>query len=354
MYATYLGGDVDDYGQSIAVDRLGNAYVVGTTGSFNFPNTAGAYQEDLAGNVDAFVVKLSADGTNLLYSTYLGGTDGDQGNGIDVNRMTGVAFVTGVTVSTGFPTTTGAAQTVHGGGSDVFVTALNAAGTGLVYSTFIGGSEEEVGTSLAVDGLNRVSVTGQTRSVNFPVTAGAAQGTFGGGTFDAFVARIKPDGSGLGYASYLGGPEEDRGTGVAHTGVGQVYITGWTGSSTFPTTAGAYQTTFGGSTDAFVASFALNGKSLIYSTFLGGTGGDRGNDIVIDSAGAPTSPDLPGILVIRRRAMPCKAPLVVPPPMPCSRSFPLTALRCCIRRFTAAAQPISASASRSTSWATST
>jgi hypothetical protein len=287
VYATYLGGSLDDYGQAIAIDRSGNAYVVGATGSLNFPVTAGAFQTTNSNNtLDAFVAKLSPDGTQLLYSTYLGGAAVDQGSGIDINRSTGVAFVTGGTTSTDFPTTAGAFQTTHGGGADAFLTALNPAGTGVVYSTFIGGSDEDRGSALVTDGLNRVGIAGQTRSTNFPVTPGAPQGAFAGGNFDAFALRMKPDGSGLLYATYLGGAGDDRGTGIATTGVGQTYVTGWTGSTAFPVTAGAYQTTYGGgASDAFAASIPLNGKSLTYSTFIGGAGGDRGNSVVIDSSG---------------------------------------------------------------------
>ncbi len=285
VYATYLGGSLDDSGLSIAVDRQGNAYVSGSSASLNFPTTAGSLQPTHGGSTDAFVAKLSPDGTGLLYSTYLGGTDVDQANGIAVNKNTGVVFVAGATASANFPTTAGAFQTTHGGVSDAFVASLNAAGSALVYSTFVGGGDTDFGAAIAVDGLNRVSLTGQTKSTNFPTTAGVPQTVFGGGAFDAFVTRLKPDGSGPLYSTYLGGSGDDRGTSIAHSGVGQVYVTGFTASANFPTTAGAFQTTAGGLTDAFVTSLPINGKSLVYSTFIGGTADDRGNGIVIDSAG---------------------------------------------------------------------
>jgi hypothetical protein len=284
-YVTYLGGSNDDYGQSIAIDRQGNAYVVGASASTNFPITAGAYQTANAGTTDAIVVKLNPTGTSLLFSTYLGGSGVDQGNGIDVHRPTQTVYVTGGTVSPNFPVSGNAYQGTHGGGADAFVTAINPAGSALVYSTYLGGAEEDRGSDLAVDGLKRVAVVGQTRSVNFPLTAGAPQGTFGGGNFDAFATRLTPNGNQLIMSTYLGGAGDDRGTGVAITGSGQTYVTGWTASAEFPVTAGAYQTAFGGVNDAFVSSIVPAGNALTYSTFIGGPGMDRGNGVVIDGQG---------------------------------------------------------------------
>jgi hypothetical protein len=285
VYATYLGGSLDDYGQGVVVDRTGNAFVVGATASNNFPVTPGAFQTTNAGNTDSFVAELAPNGASLLYSTFLGGSGIDQGNAIDVNRSTGVVYVTGGTTSTNFPITPGAFQSTPGGGADVFVTALNATGKGLVYSTYLGGADEDRGNGIAVDGLGRVSLTGQTRSTNFPTKA-ALQGTFGGGNFDAFVSRLTPDGSALYYSTYLGGSADDIGNAIVANGVGKTFITGRTGSSNFPTTAGAAQTVYGGgANDAFATSLAPDGASLAYSTFLGGSGDDRANGVAIDPSG---------------------------------------------------------------------
>ena len=180
VYSTYLGGSGIEEGRGIAVDGAGNAYVTGATGSTDFPTTAGAAETTLDGEFDAFVTKLDANGSALVYSTYLGGSDSEIGFDIAVDD-TGSAYVTGSTRSTDFPTTAGAAQTTPAGEFDAFVTRLNANGSGLVYSTYLGGSEADFGFGIAVDGAGSAYVTGQTGSTNFPTTSGAAQTTSAGG-----------------------------------------------------------------------------------------------------------------------------------------------------------------------------
>ena len=206
VYSTYLGGSVDDIGYRIAVDGVGSAYVTGETHSTDFPTTAGAFQTtDPAANAfDAFVTKLDATGSGLVYSTYLGGSDGlSSGRGIAVDGA-GSAYVTGYTASTDFPTTLGAAQTTLAGfAGDAFVTKLEAAGSGLVYSTYLGGSQSDVSFGIAVDAAGSAHVTGDTNSTDFPTTAGAAQPTLAGAT-DAFVTKLDATGSGLGLFHLLG------------------------------------------------------------------------------------------------------------------------------------------------------
>ena len=191
VYSTYLGGSGDDAGSSIAVDAAGNAYVTGRTDSSNFPGMAGsAIQPTLGGSQDAFVTKLNAAGMTLVYSTYLGGSGGDLGERIAVDGV-GNAYVTGVTLSSNFPgTASSPIQPTFGGSQDVFVTKLNAAGTALVYSTYLGGSGDDAGLGIAVDAAGNAYVTGIASSSDFPGTAGSAiQSTFGGSQ-DAFVAKI--------------------------------------------------------------------------------------------------------------------------------------------------------------------
>jgi hypothetical protein len=260
VYYTYLGGTTGGaVGYGIALDTAGNAYVTGYTTSKDFPTTPGAFQPTFGGgnNFHAFVTKLNATGT-VVYSTYLGGSVSDQGAGIAVDTA-GDAYVTGATTSTDFPTTAGAYQTTFGGGAfDAFVTKLNPTGTALVYSTYLGGTEaDDDGTGIAVDSAGNAYVTGYTGSTDFPTTAGAFQTTFGGGSYDAFLTKLNPKGSGLAYSTYLGGTGYDQGYGIAVDSAGNAYVTGITESTDFPTTAGAIQTTFGGGTDAFVAKFAL-------------------------------------------------------------------------------------------------
>ncbi len=283
-YSTYLGGVGNDVGSGIAVDRAGSAYVTGTT-SGSLPTTAGASQTTFGGgSSDAFVTKLNPAGSALVYSTYLGGTGDDQGKGIAVDRA-GSAYVTGRT-SGSFPTTAGASQTTFGGGGiDAFVTKLNPAGSALVYSTYLGGVGNDEGFGIAVDRAGSAYVTGNT-SGSFPTTVGASQTTFGGGSSDAFVTKLNPAGSARVYSTYLGGTGGDRGKGIAVDRAGSAYVTGFT-SGSFPTTAGASQTTFGGgSSDAFVTKLNRKGSALVYSTYLGGVGFDRGDGIAVDRAGS--------------------------------------------------------------------
>jgi beta-propeller repeat-containing protein len=284
VYSTYLGGSAEDRGLGIAVDALGQAYVTGHTASSNFPTTPGAYQTTYGGGVaDAFVAKLSASGSTLVYSTYLGGSGYDVGAGIAVDPS-GNAYVTGYNYLADFPTTTGAFQTASAGAYDAFLTKLNPSGSGLVYSTYVGGNGDDFAVGIAVDGAGNAYVTGSTNWSNFPTTPNARQGTFGG-DYDAFVTKLNPTGSALVYSTYLGGPGREFGQGIAIDTLGNAYVVGQTTSGDFPTTLGAYQTAFGGSVDAFVAKINSNGSGLVYSTYLGGSGWDNGTAIAVDLSG---------------------------------------------------------------------
>jgi hypothetical protein len=344
-YSTYLGGNSLDFGQGIAVDAAGNAYVAGITYSSDFPTTTGAFQPTVIGHPHAFVTKLDRTGSGLIYSTYLGGTRFDLGQGIAVDAA-GNAYVTGYTDSTDFPTTAGAFQTTHGGITDnwdVFLTKLNPTGSALVYSTYLGGSDNDQGNGIAVDAAGNAYVTGWTNSLDFKTTLGAFQPIFGGlpaiglsvtpireiGGPDAFVTKFNPTGSALVYSTYLGGIKTDVGYGIAVDAAGNAYVTGQTGSAlisernvfmecpngpqecainNFPTTPGAFQTVPGGTTspeDAFVTKLNPTGSALVYSTYLGGNGDDRGLGIALDSGnnayvtgrtGSSTFPTTPGAL----------------------------------------------------------
>jgi hypothetical protein len=262
VYSTYLGGSNSDSGVGVAVDPSGNAYVTGITRSNDFLTTAGALQTSLGGSQDAFVSKLNSTGSALAYSTYLGGSGFDGGSGVAVDAS-GDAYVTGFTGSVDFPTTAGALQTTFGGIQVAFVSKLNSTGSALVYSTYLRGrmvamdaSPFGSGTGVAVDSSGNAYVTGSTGFSDFPTTAGALQTTFGGDGADAFVSTLNSTGSALVYSTYLGGSNLDRGLGVAVDSSGNAYVTGSTFSSDFPTTAGAPQTTFGGSGDAFVSKIS--------------------------------------------------------------------------------------------------
>ena len=282
-YSTYLGGGGGDLGYGMAVDTDGSAYVTGWTNSGNFPTTPGALQTTLAGISDAFVTKLSPVGSALAYSTYLGGSGSEDGLGIAVDT-TDRAYITGDTNSTNFPTTVGAFRTTLAGTTDAFVTKLSPAGSALVYSTYLGGGNEDIGRGIAVDPAGSAYVTGPTHSTNFPTTAGALQTSYAGNG-DAFVTRLSAAGNSLGYSTYLGGGGEDIGRGIAVDTAGSAYVTGQTASTNFPIAGGALPTAYAGGSDVFVTKLSAAGSALVYSTYLRGGGDDYGYSIALDSAG---------------------------------------------------------------------
>jgi Beta-propeller repeat len=293
LYATYLGGSFFDAGNAIAVDSSGSAYVTGMTGSSSFPGTGSSTIRDfLNGGEDAFVTKIYTNGT-LAYSTYLGGSGSDGGNGIVVDSS-GNAYVTGFTTSSDFPgVTSGSVQSTLRGPENAFVAEINAGGTALVYSTYLGGSGSfflgDSGTAIAVDSTSNAYVTGFTNSSNFPVAGTSPfQSSLGGlGAQNAFVAKINAGGTALVYSTYLGGAGPDAGLGIAVDAAGNAYVTGSTLSSPFPGTGSStIQSVFGGgSGDAFVTAMNPDGSALVYSTYLGGSSRDLGTAIAADSAG---------------------------------------------------------------------
>jgi uncharacterized repeat protein (TIGR01451 family) len=286
VYSTYLGGSDRDGGFGIAVDASRNAYITGWTTSVDFP-TANPLQATRGGFGDAFVAKLNAAGSALIYSTYLGGDGWDQGNDIAVDAS-GNAYVTGYTGSTNFPTSN-PLQAANGFYEDAFVTKLNATGSALVYSTYLGGNGGDRGGGIAVDASGNAYVVGSTESIsgsnNFP-TANPFQAAHGGGFSDAFVTKLNAAGSALVYSTYLGGSggEEDT-TDITVNASGNAYVTGGTQSINFPT-ANPFQAANGGGYDAFVAKLNAAGSALVYSTYLGGSGDERGPRIAIDASGS--------------------------------------------------------------------
>ncbi|MEP7290088.1 MAG: SBBP repeat-containing protein [Chloroflexota bacterium] len=284
VYSTYLSGG-NDAPSAIAVDSSGSVYVTGHTSSTDFPTTVGAFQTIFGGSNDAFATKLNTTGTALIYSTFLGGSGEDIGTAIAVNS-TGNAYITGYTYSPTFPTTPGAFQTTFNGVNDVFVVKLNAAGTGLAYSTFLGGNNIDSSSGIAVDGGGSAYVTGSTNSVNFPTTAGAFQTIYSGGVADVFVAKLNSTGTALVYSTYLGGIQFDGGYAIAVDSSGSAYVMGHTGSTDFPTTVGAFQTIYSGGGDVFVTKLNAAGSNLSYSTYLGSSNYDISIGIAVDSSGS--------------------------------------------------------------------
>jgi hypothetical protein len=308
LYSTYLGGSQEgSQAAGIAVDAQGNVFVTGSTLSPNFPTTVGSFQpnDPSAGSFDAYVTKLNTDGTELVYSTYLGGSTGTtSANAIALDSL-GNAFVTGFTDSPDFPVVPnpGAFQTTLAGDFDAFVTKFNTDGTGLLYSTYLGGSGGGTqGAGIQIDALGIAYITGFTQSSNFPTTIGAFQENYPSpafpGTLQAFISKLNPVGAGaadLMYSTYLGGDDggNSLGLGIAVDSSGNALVTGQTDSQNFPTSGGAFQPTDPSVgmnfTDSFVVKLNPAGAGaldLVYSTYLGGTDGSTvGAGIAVDAAG---------------------------------------------------------------------
>lgn len=291
-YSSYLGGVGTDAIYAAAVDADGNLYVTGETDSAEpdtqpFPVTVGALKTALPreDGVDAFVTKISADGSSILYSTYLGGNAEDVANAIAVD-VAGNAYITGRTQSPDFPDAD--FNDFNGTSSpDVFVAKLASDGASLVYSRYVGGASHDTGRAIALDGSDGVVVTGYTRSSDFPVTADALDSSLAGVVYDdAFVLRLDAAGA-LTYASYLGGDGADRGEGIAVDAQGDLYVTGSTESSDLPVTAGGYQQAGAGTPvrDAFLAKQLADNSGYGYLTYLGGPYTDMAYAVAVDGSG---------------------------------------------------------------------
>jgi hypothetical protein len=260
MYSTFIGGSEWDEGRAIAIDGSGNAYITGFTKSTDYDITQGTLQSSNGGGYDVFVTKLNSTGSALLYSTYIGGSNNDEGSSIVIDGS-GNAYITGNTDSPDFDITPGAFQTTFGGELDVFVTKLNSSGTGLIYSTYIGGSRADRGNSIVIDGSGNAYITGHTDSPDFDITPRAFQTAFGG-VEDVFVTKLNSTGSVLMYSTYIGESDLDEGRAIAIDGSGNAYITGNTTSINYNITPGAFQSAHGGGTyygDVFVTKIDLGG-----------------------------------------------------------------------------------------------
>ncbi len=287
IYSTYIGGSGIDRASAIAVDASGNAYVVGRVGntSTDFPTTAGSFASAYrGGDFDGIVLKLNPQGNALVYSTFLGGEENDSTEGVAVDSS-GVAYVTGGTKSNGFPATVTAYQGQRAGDTDAYLAKINAAGSALLYSSYIGGSGTDRGSSVAIDGNGIAYVAGYCASPDFP-TENPFQAGFGG-SFDAFVAKFDTNASGINslpFCSYLGGIADDKAYGIALDSNGSnIYVTGQSSSNNLPLLNPA-QPSFGGTYDAFVARVSAAGTK-IYTTYLGGSGDDRATGVAVNAAG---------------------------------------------------------------------
>jgi hypothetical protein len=297
LFGTFFGGSAVEYCSGGGVDAAGNILLTGATWSSDLPTTPGAYDTTHNGLADAFVARLSADGSSLLYGTFIG-SEGSDGGAILLPGADGAIALLGGTYSPDFPTTPGAYDTTYNGGVDGFVLELAADGGSLTFGTLFGGSGDDDGRAFSFDSGGNLVFTGHTDSPDFPTTAGAYDTTLDG-YYDAFVSKLVADGSSLLYSTYIGGSGSDWGEGLAADSNGTMLMTGCTTSEDFPTTPGAYDTTPNGSEDAFVLKLASEGGSLLFSSFVGGSSRDQGEEVVLDEdgnllvVGTTNSPDFP-------------------------------------------------------------
>jgi hypothetical protein len=307
LQSTYLGGSNGDYAYALAIHpTTGEVYVAGWTWSSNFPYTSGGAQANYGGgSTDAFVSKLNSNLTQLLQSTYLGGSYPDFAFALAIHPTTGEVYVAGETNSTNFPGTTGGAQTIYGGGYyDAFVAKLNSSLTQLFQSTYLGGSFNDGAFALAIHPTTgEVYVAGWTSSNDFPGATGGAQANYGGGDDDAFVSKLNSNLTQLLQSTYLGGSFNDGASALAiHPTTGEVYVAGETNSTNFPGTTGGAQGNNNGGGDAFVSKLNSNLTQLLQSTYLGGSGSDGAYALAIHpttgevyvAGGTSFSTDFPG------------------------------------------------------------
>lgn len=283
VFCTYLGGGDFDEINAIAIDNSGNPIVVGYATSSDFPTTTGAYDQSINYASDFFVSKFNKTGTDLTFSTFIGGSSNDEGMSIALDKG-GDFFISGMTKSTNFPTTTGSFQPVFGGGLyDNVVVKLDSSGSALLYSTYLGGSGNENYSSIVCDSLHNVYICGYTNSTNFPISVGAFQSA-NAGYSDAFVTKLDSSGSSILFSTYIGGSSGEVCYSIDLDSDNNVYITG-AAETGFPVTSGSFQTTCNNG-DAFISKLNNTGTDLIYSTFLGGNnGGDLGRSIAVNSNG---------------------------------------------------------------------
>jgi PKD repeat protein len=317
QYTTYLRGSKGDFGGGITLDGSGGVYIAGSTDSADFPILNAMQSEKNGVTRDAFIAKLAAQDGSLLFSTYFGGSRSDEIHDIALNNA-GEIYLVGYTESTDFPTL----NPIQGGLNlnqcfceDTFVTRLSPDASAVLYSTYLGGSFEDYGESIALDGSGNMYITGHTQSDDFPTQAAIQPNRAGQyQDEDVFVAKIAADGSSLVYSTYLGGDSGDRVRRIAVDGAGNAYLAGTTRSANFPTTSGAYQEQFAGGIndcgtagfggprdcdDMFITKLSPDGSALAYSTYLGGGLDDVGDGVAVDGdgnailVGYTQSPDFP-------------------------------------------------------------
>ena len=302
VFSTLIGGHLgasSDSASDVKVDASGAVYVVGTTASRDFPTTPGGYDATVS-DWDVYVSKIAPGGTSLVYSTFVGGSRTENDPALALGPQGDVVIV-GTTNSTNYPVTPGAYDTTQPGpfdSSELFATKLNAAGNGLVFSTYLGGTSSEFTPDVGLDAAGNVLVAAMTFSTNYPTTAGAYD-TTSNGSGDLVITKLRADGAALLYSTYVGGANRESSPTIAVDASGAAYVAAATSSSDYPTTPGAPDSIAGGHDDACVLKLTPDGSALVYSTYLGGTFPDRSEGIAVDTAGSvyvtgvTSSPDFP-------------------------------------------------------------
>lgn len=282
-FSTYFGGNDEDKGYGICLNPIGEVLFAGSSTSNDFPVSSGAFSDSLNGSFDVFVSELDSSGQNLIFSTFLGGDDFDEGFSLSLNQNS--IFLTGYTTSTNFPTTQNSFSAISEGGFETFVTKLSTNGNSLEFSTFLGGGFNEWSNQIFADSLGFVFLTGQTNSADFPITSGSIDTSFGG-NLDVFLAKLDSSGALLNFSTFLGGNSSEIPYGLFVKN--SICLTGFTSSSNFPTNVNAFDTTFNGSSfdlDAFATKLNFDGDSLIFSTYLGGNDQEIAFEILEDESG---------------------------------------------------------------------
>ena len=299
LFSTFIEGSNDDRGESIRVDTRGNIYITGSTDSSDYPTTPGCFDDTYNGVGDTMISKLNSDGSELIYSTFIGGNGPEIGNCIDIDDNDYV-FVSGVTVSPDFPTSIVCFDPIYNGGpGDAFVLKFDIDNSELYYSTFIGGNGHDDSTSFKIDSSGNAYISGYTSSPDFPTTFGVYDNTYNGGEYDFFLCKLNSEGTSLDFSTFIGGGAQDKGHGIDIDIEGNAYLTGTTHSSDFPTSSGCYDGSYNGMNEGVALKLNSDGSELIYSTFIGGTGSVLPWNIGIDKmeniyiAGYTSSTDYP-------------------------------------------------------------
>jgi PKD repeat protein len=296
-YSTFFGGGGNDYATALEVDTSGNTYVTGYTTSYDYKTTENACFTSYSGSDDGFFSKFDANGSNLLYSTFFGGATEEYPNSIIIDQS-GIAYIAGYTNSANFPTTSAAYSRNLSGSNDCFILKINPNSPTLVFSTFIGGSMDDRATSVAIDSLKNVYITGYTYSYDYP-TSSPAVSNYSSGNFDCFATKLDSYASSIIYSTYIGGSNHDYGTCIKVNSLGNAFIAGNTYSTDFITTTNGIDVYQNGTIDGFIVKLNYSGSTLAFSSYFGGINDDYINSIALVGTnniyltGTTYSPDFP-------------------------------------------------------------